>query len=41
MIHAECPWCDGPAAIADALECAGCGITVELAEDEESLAQAA
>lgn len=41
MITTECPWCDGPAVVAGALECEGCGVRVELADEAEALAQAA
>ena len=41
MLITECPWCDGPAVVADALECEGCGVAVEFATDEEALALAA
>jgi hypothetical protein len=41
MLITECPWCDGSAVVADALECDGCGVVVEIATDDELLARAA
>jgi hypothetical protein len=41
MLITECPWCDGPAVVADTLDCEGCGVAVEIATDDEALARAA
>jgi hypothetical protein len=41
MLITDCPWCDGPAVVTDALECEGCDLVVDLAVEEPALAKAA